>query len=206
MQLHKLTKAECRELFIKKWKSYKNSPEYYESQQKLSLQFRKMVRDFWKPKMNVLVYSPLNSEHPWNDYLTQNESHSFVKLICTINFFYPVILSSRSMVFRYAENGPYNKKSIFKNFFVSHNNQNNKILLNRNSIDQILVPGLFIDEQGFRLGRGKGYYDRFLQFFPREKTVFIAASWQQVKSIPKDDFDIRIGKTLLENGLIVNGF
>ncbi len=38
-------------------------------------------------------------------------------------------------------------------------------------IDVVLVPGLVFDAQGFRLGYGKGYYDRFLQLL--QKKTFI---------------------------------
>jgi 5-formyltetrahydrofolate cyclo-ligase len=39
------------------------------------------------------------------------------------------------------------------------------------SVDAVLVPGLVFDGRGYRLGYGKGYYDRFLSQLP--KKVFI---------------------------------
>ena len=52
-----------------------------------------------------------------------------------------------------------------------------------------LVPGLGFNHKGYRLGRGKGYYDRLL-----EKThgckIGIAYDWQVVKDIPVEKDDI----------------
>lgn len=57
------------------------------------------------------------------------------------------------------------------------------ILTDPSIIDFILVPLLAFDTQGYRVGYGKGYYDRFLKdcrndskkiglsFFPPEKTI-----------------------------------
>ena len=43
-------------------------------------------------------------------------------------------------------------------------------------IDIVIVPALFVEKNGHRLGRGGGYYDRLLRFFMRQrahkKTIF----------------------------------
>lgn len=58
-------------------------------------------------------------------------------------------------------------------------------------IDTVLVPGMAFDNDGHRLGRGKGYYDRFLRKFP-EDTVKIAVCfpYQIVDQVPTEDHDI----------------
>lgn len=47
------------------------------------------------------------------------------------------------------------------------------------SIDFVITPGLFVDQDGTRLGRGGGYYDRILHHWPLNQRMFVGFSWQQ---------------------------
>lgn len=57
-------------------------------------------------------------------------------------------------------------------------------------IDLVVVPGVAFDSGGKRLGRGKGYYDRFLEA-KREKTrtVGLAFKCQIVEDLPQSPHD-----------------
>lgn len=60
-------------------------------------------------------------------------------------------------------------------------------------IDLVVVPGLGFDAEGNRLGRGRGFYDRFLaqeQFHGR--SCALAFEEQFVDSIPAADHDIGV--------------
>ncbi len=58
-------------------------------------------------------------------------------------------------------------------------------------IDLVLVPGLAFDQAKYRLGRGKGYYDRFLAKLPhRIKTFGLAFDFQMVRELPVTELDI----------------
>lgn len=52
----------------------------------------------------------------------------------------------------------------------------------------MLVPAMAFDRQGFRLGYGGGYYDRFLAAHPI-RTVGIAYEMLLVKELPRDKYD-----------------
>ncbi len=53
------------------------------------------------------------------------------------------------------------------------------------AIDLVVVPGVAFDEAGNRLGRGKGYYDRFLSRLPDHvPTVGLAFDFQIIKEFP----------------------
>ena len=63
----------------------------------------------------------------------------------------------------------------------------------------IIVPGRAFTKEGCRLGRGKGFYDRWLSKIPQDKKnrVHLAGvcfSQQIVESIPCDEHDIKMNK------------
>jgi 5-formyltetrahydrofolate cyclo-ligase len=60
-------------------------------------------------------------------------------------------------------------------------------------IDLVVVPGLAFDTQGRRLGRGGGYYDRFITRLRRSATtVGFAFDDQIVESVPVNDHDVSV--------------
>ena len=63
-------------------------------------------------------------------------------------------------------------------------------------IDLIITPGLFCTREGYRLGRGGGYYDRLLATFPRARTLFVGYHWKIVDELPVDSWDRRVGAWL----------
>ena len=60
-------------------------------------------------------------------------------------------------------------------------------------IDYVIVPGVCFDASGRRLGRGRGYYDRFLPATRAVKAGVCYAA-QCVERVPVDAFDIRVDK------------
>lgn len=71
-------------------------------------------------------------------------------------------------------------------------------------LDLILMPGLGFDKNGNRLGRGKGFYDLYLQrcmSHPKGKpyTIALAFKEQLCEQVPVDDSDIHIDEVLYED-------
>ena len=50
--------------------------------------------------------------------------------------------------------------------------------------DLIVVPGMAFDTNGHRLGRGRGYYDRFLSLHPQVHTIGLCFDFQLVDEVP----------------------
>lgn len=62
--------------------------------------------------------------------------------------------------------------------------------------DLIIVPGVAFDSKGNRLGRGRGYYDRFLSQHLEVKRIGICFDFQLVNEVPSEDFDIRMDEVI----------
>lgn len=71
------------------------------------------------------------------------------------------------------------------------------------SLDLILVPGLMFDRQGYRLGYGKGYYDRLLTSVELVKTTHcgVVPNALITEHLPHDDWDHPVSALLSESGL-----
>lgn len=62
--------------------------------------------------------------------------------------------------------------------------------------DLIVVPGVAFDHKGNRLGRGKGYYDRFLGQHMGVKRIGICFDFQLVEEVPAEPFDIQMDEVI----------
>lgn len=63
-------------------------------------------------------------------------------------------------------------------------------------IDIALIPGMAFDASGHRLGRGRGYYDRFLNsqwsMVNGQWLIGLCFDFQKVPVLPSDDHDIPV--------------
>lgn len=73
-------------------------------------------------------------------------------------------------------------------------------------IDLLFIPGLAFDRRGGRLGRGKGYYDRYLAragaLRPDLVKVGLAFTGQLAAAVPRDDRDLLMDLLVTEDEVI----
>ena len=71
--------------------------------------------------------------------------------------------------------------------------------------DIMLVPLLTFDEGKYRLGYGKGFYDRYLsrylKIFKNILTVGVAFSFQKYHKLPINNKDVKLNYILTEKGI-----
>ena len=71
-------------------------------------------------------------------------------------------------------------------------------------VDLTITPGLAFDSEGYRLGYGGGYYDKF---FAKVDTIRMGIGYsdQIVEEVPHEDYDKKLSYLLTDKGLIEFG-
>jgi len=71
----------------------------------------------------------------------------------------------------------------------------------RSSLAICLVPAIVYDIKGYRIGYGKGYYDRYLSNFPGTKIGLIYSDFIFHEPLPHGKFDLAADVLISENGV-----
>jgi 5-formyltetrahydrofolate cyclo-ligase len=138
--------------------------------------------------VNILTYWSLNDEV---------NTQEWIKSISTIkNIYLPVVCGSKLIV--KAFEGEDNMISV-PPFGIKE--PVGKVLTDFKKIDIIIVPGMAFDRQGNRMGRGKGFYDRFL---PKTNALRIGVcfDFQLLHSVPTDEFDCKMNYIVTESEIL----
>jgi len=94
----------------------------------------------------------------------------------------PAILNSHA----HLKKGPYGVSEPVINRFIRPED-----------LDLVIAPGVAFDKKGNRLGRGKGYYDRFLSKLPKDTpSIGLAFRLQILPVVPTTFHDVSVKKVL----------
>lgn len=69
-------------------------------------------------------------------------------------------------------------------------------------IDLIVVPAVAFDKQGHRLGRGGGYYDRFIKKHPHAILIGVGYDFQLIEEVPTLHHDQKVHRIILPSQTI----
>lgn len=76
-------------------------------------------------------------------------------------------------------------------------------IIDPSAIDMILVPGMAFTPRGERLGRGGGFYDRYLpKLRPSTPKIGVCFAVQLFDSLPAEDHDQAVDCVVTENGFV----
>jgi len=86
------------------------------------------------------------------------------------------------------ETGPYG---------IQHVKEHVRYPVDPRRVELVIVPGIAFDRGGYRIGRGAGFYDRFLARFGSEiSSIGLAFDFQVFEQIPHDDHDIPVTQVI----------
>ena len=166
--------------------------KYYEIDKKFFLPLLSLIKaNFKKDNLKLALYYPSNFEINVlklleNNYMTNK------------NILLPVIKKNSQMnFFSWKKN-----EVLFINKYgmLEPDTSNVKIP------DIMLVPILVFDKYKYRIGYGKGFYDRYLRKFLKRYnkilTVGVAFSFQRYHKLPISKNDVKLDFILTDKGLI----
>jgi 5-formyltetrahydrofolate cyclo-ligase len=79
---------------------------------------------------------------------------------------------------------------------------NNSLELDKQNIDLVFIPGIVFDVNCYRIGYGKGFYDKWLTEISRDKTIGLCYDFQIINRVPVEEFDIRLGMIISEERVV----
>lgn len=71
----------------------------------------------------------------------------------------------------------------------------------RGTPELVIVPGLAFDKELVRMGRGKGYYDRFLRKLGKVTKVGVCYDFQIQDNLPWSWHDVRMDKVITQSAI-----
>ena len=70
-------------------------------------------------------------------------------------------------------------------------------LINKEEIELIIVPGIVFDIRGYRVGYGKGYYDKYLKDIGAYK-VGLTYKEMVIDKVDNDSFDVPVDEVIFD--------
>jgi len=141
---------------------------------------------YYKSAKKIMLYHPLKTE--FNLLKLLNDEKEFAFPIIKNDEIYPVF---------------WDAKKRFKEGTYKIMEPEGEIFDNYNCLDIIIIPALACDLNGYRLGYGKGYYDRFLKrTHCKAKKIVITSDTLLMKKIPIEEHDEKADIVITESRIL----
>ena len=165
--------------------------------EELSLPIVARLKERLKDAQTVVAYYSLPDEVNTHDLIDDLLAEGKIVLL-------PKVIDDKTM-----ELQRYNGRQNLKEGVLHLLEPDGEPFTDYSQIDIILVPGMAFDAAGHRLGRGRGYYDRFLNTVgtillcqdsltqkSRPSVFGVCFDFQKVAEIPTDEYDISIDEVI----------
>lgn len=145
------------------------------------------ITGIFQDAKNILIYNNTEDEVETSQFIDKWNSEK--------TFYLPVVIGN-DIVFR-----EYSTASQFEKSTYGILEPIGENLTDYKKIDLIIIPGIAFDRNKNRLGRGKGYYDRFLKNINAPK-MGICFDFQLIDNVPTEPNDIKMDYIVSENDFI----
>ena len=143
---------------------------------------RLIENPIYKKSTTIMAYASMPEEIQLNELFNnafENKKILAVPLIVGRGTMRPVFLPSMDHL-------------VVGDFGILTVRQDNRVFVEFNDIDCIIVPGAAFDRHGNRLGLGGGYYDRFLKKADNPIRIALAFDYQLVDDLPVTEYDTKM--------------
>ena len=143
--------------------------------------------DMYKQSKNILCYYSIGSE-VYTHSLFEDKSK---------NWFLPRINADILDVCEYSD------KLVCKNNFKVLEPET-EVISDLSTIDLIVIPCICADKKGYRLGYGKGYYDKLLKQF-NKNVLMVVLTYSELffDTVYPDSFDVKSDVIITEKNLYI---
>tara|TARA_B100001057_G_scaffold188163_1_gene188970 strand:+ start:85 stop:636 length:552 start_codon:yes stop_codon:yes gene_type:complete len=173
--------------------------KYYHFRKK---KYYEIEKEFFNPLLNLMKIYPKKKDFQLALYYPSNFEVNVLKLLennfmTNQNILLPIIEKNNTMSFFTWEKN----QVLFVNKYGMLEPFKTKVKIP----NILLVPILAYDRNKYRLGYGKGFYDRYLnkhlKKFNNIITVGVAFSFQKHHKLPRDKNDVKLDYILTEKGI-----
>lgn len=176
-----MTKDELRQQIRRQFQGYSNLEL---SSFSLSLQNMLASHDRLRAAKTIMAYCPLKDEIDIMPYLNKALQEGKTILL-------PEVIGKEEMTLRIYDQTTPLQKSV-----LGTRVPEGSIFCDYNKIDVVLVPGMAFSHDGHRMGRGRGYYDRFLAQLTHTYKIGVCFPFQFKDTIPYQQHDICMDEVL----------
>lgn len=151
-----------------------------------------LTLDEYKSAKRVLLYYPFRNEVNVLLLLKEKGGKSF---------YFPVVdFENKRLVVKKLE-GKISDGDFLVNKFGIPEPKSKCILKDKSLIDVVVVPAVVFDREGYRIGFGGGYYDKFLKTVSGCK-IGVCYSEQLLKKLPHQRFDVKVDFVITEEEVV----
>lgn len=183
-----------KEILRKKIIEQRKNKNHFEINQSSKIIFEKIIsNDLYKKAQIIMLYSALPGEIILDDLINQALKDN--KTVCVPYLHKNFSTMDAAVISDISD-------LVLGKFNIKMPKIENLKIINPINLDLIFVPGLAYDKNGYRLGFGGGYYDKFLLKSSNANFIGVIYDEYILNEIPIEKHDISMSYLVSESGIL----